>query len=511
MQVGDTTYAIGNPFGLDRTLTSGVVSALERPIDAPNGDAITNVIQTDAALNPGNSGGPLLDASGRVIGVNSQIESPTRPARRPGSELRRRLRGPLQHRQARDRVARRRGEQLIEGKTAVRSRRRGARRPPWPAASEQRRSGARRAPARPRRRGRGALSSCAAVRPSATSVLRRTNSTRKRSARRDEVQREQDARAGTRSRSRHSPQPEAHRQRLVDRRRMDRHPGRGRHRAVRIAHRPRQVPRLAVVAVAGDLAADPADRVAERERAAHRGPAAQPEEVAPARPEQTPIAPPISAAVPDSPAPPKTLPRGRLDVVVVLGQVVAARADQAADERGEDHLVGPVRRAAELAQAAVASAPQARKFRAKNSPNVLIEMPKTSMSAASPCIVGDAPRRAAGCQPRRRSDRSSRRLWKASPRTTTTTGAGTERPRTSGRRARSGVRPWLSRRREQPQAEAREADHHDEHPVLRARRLARVRGRWRSRGRARATGRRRGRRRSAATCTYQMPVALMTL
>jgi putative serine protease PepD len=75
VHVGDPTYAIGNPFGLDRTLTTGVVSALQRQIQAPNGFSISNVIQTDAALNPGNSGGPLLDAQGRVIGVNSQIES----------------------------------------------------------------------------------------------------------------------------------------------------------------------------------------------------------------------------------------------------------------------------------------------------------------------------------------------------------------------------------------------------------------------------------------------------
>jgi S1-C subfamily serine protease len=73
VQVGDPTIAIGNPFGLDRTLTTGVVSALQRKISAPNGFAIENVIQTDAAINPGNSGGPLLDAGGRVIGINSQI------------------------------------------------------------------------------------------------------------------------------------------------------------------------------------------------------------------------------------------------------------------------------------------------------------------------------------------------------------------------------------------------------------------------------------------------------
>jgi S1-C subfamily serine protease len=73
LQVGDPTIAIGNPFGLDRTLTTGVVSALQRRIQAPNGFAIRDVIQTDAAINPGNSGGPLLDATGKVIGINSQI------------------------------------------------------------------------------------------------------------------------------------------------------------------------------------------------------------------------------------------------------------------------------------------------------------------------------------------------------------------------------------------------------------------------------------------------------
>ena len=75
VQVGDPTIAIGNPFGLDRTLTTGVVSALQRQITAPNGFTIDNVIQTDAPINPGNSGGPLIDATGKVIGVNSQIET----------------------------------------------------------------------------------------------------------------------------------------------------------------------------------------------------------------------------------------------------------------------------------------------------------------------------------------------------------------------------------------------------------------------------------------------------
>jgi len=75
VQVGDPAYAIGNPFGLDRTLTVGVVSALQREISSPNGFSIDDVIQTDAAINPGNSGGPLFNAAGQVIGVNSQIES----------------------------------------------------------------------------------------------------------------------------------------------------------------------------------------------------------------------------------------------------------------------------------------------------------------------------------------------------------------------------------------------------------------------------------------------------
>jgi putative serine protease PepD len=73
--VGDNTYAIGNPFGLDHTLTTGIVSALNRNLQAPDGATISGAIQTDAALNPGNSGGPLLDSAGQVIGVNAQIET----------------------------------------------------------------------------------------------------------------------------------------------------------------------------------------------------------------------------------------------------------------------------------------------------------------------------------------------------------------------------------------------------------------------------------------------------
>lgn len=74
-QVGDPVLAIGNPFGYDRTLTTGVISALQRQITSPNGFTITNVLQTDAPINPGNSGGPLLNEEGEVIGINSQIET----------------------------------------------------------------------------------------------------------------------------------------------------------------------------------------------------------------------------------------------------------------------------------------------------------------------------------------------------------------------------------------------------------------------------------------------------
>jgi S1-C subfamily serine protease len=75
VSVGDAVYALGSPFGLEGTLTSGIVSALHREMTAPNNYVITDTIQTDAAINHGNSGGPLLDARARVIGVNAQIES----------------------------------------------------------------------------------------------------------------------------------------------------------------------------------------------------------------------------------------------------------------------------------------------------------------------------------------------------------------------------------------------------------------------------------------------------
>jgi S1-C subfamily serine protease len=77
LQVGQKAFAIGNPFGLDGTLTTGIISALDREIQSVNGRTIKGVIQTNAAINPGNSGGPLLDSAGRLIGVNTAIISPS--------------------------------------------------------------------------------------------------------------------------------------------------------------------------------------------------------------------------------------------------------------------------------------------------------------------------------------------------------------------------------------------------------------------------------------------------
>lgn len=77
LQVGQSVYAIGNPFGLDQTLTTGIISALGREIESVAGIPIRDVIQTDAAINPGNSGGPLLNSSGKLIGVNTAIYSPS--------------------------------------------------------------------------------------------------------------------------------------------------------------------------------------------------------------------------------------------------------------------------------------------------------------------------------------------------------------------------------------------------------------------------------------------------
>jgi S1-C subfamily serine protease len=96
VRVGDTAIAVGNPFGLQRSLTVGVVSATDRSIDAPDGFPIEDAVQTDAAINPGNSGGPLLDSTGRVIGVLAQSEAdgiayavPVDTLRRVMPELRR--------------------------------------------------------------------------------------------------------------------------------------------------------------------------------------------------------------------------------------------------------------------------------------------------------------------------------------------------------------------------------------------------------------------------------------
>ena len=75
LKIGQSVYAIGNPFGLQRTLTHGIVSALDRELPTGNQREIAGVIQTDAAINPGNSGGPLLDSAGRLVGVNTAIAS----------------------------------------------------------------------------------------------------------------------------------------------------------------------------------------------------------------------------------------------------------------------------------------------------------------------------------------------------------------------------------------------------------------------------------------------------
>src|SRR5262250_1192674 len=77
LKVGQWVFAIGNPFGLDQSLTTGIISALKRRLPTANGREIANVIQSDAAINPGNSGGPLLDSAGRLIGVNTAIYSPS--------------------------------------------------------------------------------------------------------------------------------------------------------------------------------------------------------------------------------------------------------------------------------------------------------------------------------------------------------------------------------------------------------------------------------------------------
>ena len=141
---------------------------------------------------------------------------------------------------------------------------------------------------------------------------------------------------------------------LVDRGRLHAHARRRGHGAVRIAHRPRQARADPVVAVAGDLAADPPDRIAERERGRAHVEHPQLQHLgASASTASTPIAPPIAPPYQTRPEPEKTLAEQVVpDLVVVLEQVVAARADDAAEQRGEDDLIRPVHRLAELAQAA---------------------------------------------------------------------------------------------------------------------------------------------------------------
>ena len=215
------------------------------------------------------------------------------------------------------------------------------------------------------------LISCAWVRPSATSSLRRMNSTRKRSVPARQVEREEDAGPEAVAQPPEDAGDEAHRQRLVDRRRVDGLVGR--HGAVRIGHRPGPVPGLAVVAVAGELAADAADRVAERQRRRARGRAGRGRGSRATRPRaKTPIAPPIAPPYQTRPEPREEVAEQVvLDVVVVLDDEVEARADEPADQRREAHLVGPVDRLAELARAASRSArPAARKASAKQIPKV---------------------------------------------------------------------------------------------------------------------------------------------
>ena len=84
LQVGQKVFAIGNPFGLDWSLTTGIVSALDRSLTGDSGDVIQHLVQTDAAINPGNSGGPLLDSAGRLIGMNTAIYSPSGAALESG-------------------------------------------------------------------------------------------------------------------------------------------------------------------------------------------------------------------------------------------------------------------------------------------------------------------------------------------------------------------------------------------------------------------------------------------
>ena len=153
LAVGDGVIAIGSPFGLEQTVTTGIVSALNRQINSPNGFAIDDAIQTDAAINHGNSGGPLLDLEGRVIGVNSQIESESGGNDGigfavPSDTVARIARGPDRRRRGRARLPRRRDRGHVE------RRRRQHRRGPARHPRCGRRAPRRRRRHRDRRRGR---------------------------------------------------------------------------------------------------------------------------------------------------------------------------------------------------------------------------------------------------------------------------------------------------------------------------------------------------------------------
>ena len=213
VRVGDPTVAIGNPFGLERTLTTGVVSALQRRITAPSGFAIEDVIQTDAAINPGNSGGPLLDAAGRVIGVNSQIATggegaagsvgigfavPVATVKHVLPELEKdgRVRRPflgVRGREARDGVLDRGGPGRHPGRAGRSPRRRpgGDRR-----ARRQHRGARRRRPHEDRRRGRSGRWTTSTPRSAACGRARRSSSSSSATASRSRRSRELGERPG---------------------------------------------------------------------------------------------------------------------------------------------------------------------------------------------------------------------------------------------------------------------------------------------------------------------------
>ena len=147
LRPGDPAIAIGSPFGLEGTVTSGIVSALGRTIQAPNGFSISGAIQTDAAINPGNSGGPLLDDQGRVIGVNSQIRTNGGSDQNSGvgfavpvDAIKRAMPGARAGQGRRARVPRRLQRRRRRGRRRGRRRDRRAARPPRPACARATRS-----------------------------------------------------------------------------------------------------------------------------------------------------------------------------------------------------------------------------------------------------------------------------------------------------------------------------------------------------------------------------------